>query len=99
MEHEILILAFLALGIAGIAWWMGYNYGVANETAVQERLAEMNLPRCHEVNVPSDLEALGLDTTLLKLANWESICQNQLKARGGALKNCTDYAKSLGLGV
>jgi hypothetical protein len=98
MDNEILILAFLALVIAGIAFLVGANYGAADEAAIQARLMNLNLPRCHEVNITSDLETLGLDVSILRRVDWAQICQEQLRAKGPvAVENCTEYAKSVGL--
>ena len=98
MDNEILILIFVALVIAGIAFMVGDNYGVNDEAAVQARLMNLNLPRCHEINIPSDLQTLGLDVSILRRVDWVQLCQDQLRARGpAAVKNCTNYAKSVGL--
>jgi len=98
MDNEILILIFVALTIAGIAFMVGDAYGVADEAAVQARLMNLNLPRCHEVNITSDLDTLGLDVSILRRVDWAQLCQEQLRARGPvAVRNCTEYAKSVGL--
>lgn len=100
MDNEIVILAVVALVLAGAFWLLGANYGAADEAAVQARLINLNLPRCHEINIPSDLTALGLDVSILNRVDWTKLCQDQLRAKGpAAIKNCTDYAKSVGLVV
>lgn len=98
MDNEILILIFVALVIAGLFWLVGYNYGVADQAAIQRVQLATNTTWCPRVNLTADLKALHLDVSGLRAINWSAICQAQLNARGPeAVRNCTDYVKSVGL--